>query len=500
MANGSTMMTPFALRRPLLAVSLVAVLLGTLLLPLNSAGADPRMRYQGLLWSKSGYDYGPSILRDGSTWVMYHCGLNSSTNSDGIFRSTSADGVIWSAPTPVLTKGSPGQWDAGHVCDPSVLRTNIAGYSWAMWYTGAPTIDGGDDSIGLALSNDGINWVKSGSNPVIYCPTGSSLIYGCGQQSVAKVGSTYYMTHTECFANPCRDTRLRTSTDGLTWTASNLFQLPYGQVGPDIAYDDASGLWHLGIGGDIRCGQASGEAASQEVILTSYYLDMSWGQAGCLNYNEVSGAGRYMTEQGFFRDGDGHLPNGAADRWMAFGIGNNTFHDGSEEIRASKLAIMDAEQNSVDTYWGGAACSGAGPTMSSVQYAWGSDGPVGDDINYWDVNADADGVNEFCDLRLQNFVSSDFNAGTRLQITWHGWTTNGSNPSFDVYFKSNGVYSGPYTLSAPGYTKTVNTITLPALRTQAQEILFRVYENRFTNLWTANQTMRLHVYSVKLIN
>src|SRR5207302_978995 len=100
--------------------------------------------------------------------------------SDVILRSTSRDGVAWSAASVVLAPGRPGGWDGRHVCDPTVVTgVNIGGYSWAMWYTGAGprnAVGIGTNRIGLALSHDGIHWDRQGV--VVDC---GRVVPGCLQ-------------------------------------------------------------------------------------------------------------------------------------------------------------------------------------------------------------------------------------------------------------------------------------------------------------------------------
>src|SRR5260370_40442079 len=63
----------------------------------------------------------------------------------------------WEAqPEPVLTRGGPGEWDAGDVLNPSVIRQGDAYYNF---YSG---FDGKTWHTGLAVSADGVDWHKEG--------------------------------------------------------------------------------------------------------------------------------------------------------------------------------------------------------------------------------------------------------------------------------------------------------------------------------------------------
>ena len=97
---------------------LLAVLAATAIASLLPTGADAalNMTYQGFNFSHQGYDYAPSIVRDAAAgqWVMYECGVYTGSDGysgDGIFRSTSGDGVNWSSPRIALTVGASGAWD-----------------------------------------------------------------------------------------------------------------------------------------------------------------------------------------------------------------------------------------------------------------------------------------------------------------------------------------------------------------------------------------------------
>jgi hypothetical protein len=339
-----------------LCVIAVATLMA--LVGLGQARAGTRMSYAHFGFSKPvGYDYAPSILWDGAKWVMFHCGydVNLDYSSDAIYRSESTDGVQWSEPAIVLRVGEPGAWDDRHVCDPTVLTAvSIKGYSWAMWYTGiggrgADTL--GPNKIGLALSHDGVHWTKLPGGPVISCGNDPS-VFGCLQPSVVKDGATFRMSHTEylCRAPSCRLNRLRSSTDGIRWDKDRTFVLPQLSVGPDFVKGN-DGWWYAVMGGNTRCGATpnpDGEIASEIIVYRSptMWADRSVAQhVGCLSYDDVVDpstglpAGRFLAEQGFFRDQLGRHPRHLHGVWVGFGAGHVQYHDVSEEIRGAQLPV-----------------------------------------------------------------------------------------------------------------------------------------------------------------
>ena len=61
---------------------------------------------------------------------------------------------------------TPGAWDSVQVCDPSVIEGNFSyngsNYQYLMAYLGCATYDCTKNEIGFAVSNDLINWKKTG--------------------------------------------------------------------------------------------------------------------------------------------------------------------------------------------------------------------------------------------------------------------------------------------------------------------------------------------------
>jgi len=486
---------------------IVAFLFVSVIAMFNLAKADPRVRYQPLNWTKSGYDYAPSILWDGNQWVMYNCGQESpSVSRDAIFRSTSSDGVNWSTPQVVLrvNEDDPFAWDSGHVCDPSTLKgVNINGYSWAMWYTAIscqyyPDPVCTSNNIGLALSNNGINWIKYSGNPVINCGNVPEDFYGCGQQSVVKVASTYYMSHIAAGVGGFYGNWSRTSTNGITWTAGTGYYFPQSELGAEFMY--IGGKWY-----SVVAQLVDSDTKSILRVYTSSSMAGSKTLIGVLDPSEITETAHFISNPGFYRDALGNQLSNSPDTWIAFGLAPNTSAgDPLEEIEAAKLAILDAEQNSVDPWLRVWSCSGS-DIISDLAFAWNSDGPKGDDINYWDITADGDGINEFCDVNLRDFVNKNFSAGSKLEITWYGRAFGGTtaNPKVEIWLQ-NGTNPPVFTLL--GYlqgtadTKYATTFTLPASRSNVEAIVFRVKESYFTNLYQSGAYMRTHLFKVRLIN
>jgi len=110
-------------------------------------------------------------------WIMLFGAYHDSTFKTG--RATSDDGISWTiSDTPVLNPGASGQWDDNAAY---VTTINKMGNTYYMLYQGVDEsvsvggISEGHWRIGLATSNDTINWTKYAGNPVMDYPSGLSL-------------------------------------------------------------------------------------------------------------------------------------------------------------------------------------------------------------------------------------------------------------------------------------------------------------------------------------
>ena len=173
-----------------------------------------------------------AVVDDDGTWVMYYYVMTEEENFPpiSIGRATAPEAIgPWTADAePVLTQGAEGTWDSFAVTQPSVIRTDDG---YVMHYMG---MDSETARIGMATSEDGINWTKyddpettedlyAESDPVIYSmdnpelpenqqqvwqpsvqltPDGWVMIFKNGVGQLAN-GSMIY---------------LATSDDGINWT------------------------------------------------------------------------------------------------------------------------------------------------------------------------------------------------------------------------------------------------------------------------------------------
>ena len=131
------------------------------------------MASAGNEWDGGQVSIADVVLING-TYHMYYTGA-SSTGLMQVGLATSPDGLNWTKyddPTtteapysesdPVVANGQSGQWDANAAFTARVVPTSEG---WLMLYKNIGTSSHGP-MMGVALSNDGINWVKAADMPL----------------------------------------------------------------------------------------------------------------------------------------------------------------------------------------------------------------------------------------------------------------------------------------------------------------------------------------------
>jgi len=157
----------------------------------------------------------PVILYDGDSYKMWFAG-RSVGNPIRIGYATSPDGVTWTEnENPVLTVGPSGSFDSANLQKLTVLHEET-GYK--MWYTGIDA--SGRQTIGLATSLDGVNWLKYSQNPVLVPGLSGSwneaLVKG---PSVVMLDGVYFMWFIGLSAEGEAGIGLAYSNDGTIWEA-----------------------------------------------------------------------------------------------------------------------------------------------------------------------------------------------------------------------------------------------------------------------------------------
>ncbi|WP_063753500.1 family 43 glycosylhydrolase [Kutzneria sp. 744] len=143
------------------------------------------------------YNYAPTALLDGGRYRIWWCSQLPDVGAPGDdVLTASADSVRGPFPdgTAVL-HGSGAGFDAVHTCDPSVIRVNGVYY---MYYTGAAGDGALVNSIGLAVSADGVNWQRR-PDPVVPASMDKQRAntYGVGQPSVLHLDGWFYLMFTD---------------------------------------------------------------------------------------------------------------------------------------------------------------------------------------------------------------------------------------------------------------------------------------------------------------
>ncbi len=211
------------------------------------------------------YDYSPSVIQSGNLRQIWWCGddydpIGRKMYSDTIqYESVDLSNNTRSAPLPVLGE-TPNAWDSVYTCNPKVIRgtfTNPLGdnktYGYAMYYVGLGVA--GNNSIGVAFSNDGIAWKKY-PKPIISAETQTD--YGVGQPALYNSDQgqairmfyedySFYVHHVAAI-----------STDGVHFAVQGILTTkgmdpnnPGANWG-DMAYDAATGYWYAGFNLPLR--------------------------------------------------------------------------------------------------------------------------------------------------------------------------------------------------------------------------------------------------------
>jgi len=170
-------------------------------------------------WNVDGFS-GICVIKDGPNYKIWYEGVDSQSTAR-IGYATSPDGINWDInnSNPVFSPRAYDAWDNEDVGNPCVVKE---GSTYKMWYWGDNILTG-IDQIGLAVSNDGINWQRAGSEPVIAPDPG---IWwqdgeGIGTPHVVRVNSGYVMAYHAADEIGTIRIGLATSSDGLDWKKEN---------------------------------------------------------------------------------------------------------------------------------------------------------------------------------------------------------------------------------------------------------------------------------------
>jgi predicted GH43/DUF377 family glycosyl hydrolase len=169
-------------------------------------------------------------VSDKAYYLYYEGGGNQGRQ---IGLATSTDTIEWKkiGDTPVLPKGPEGSWDSKYVTDPDVL---VMEDEWLMYYVGS---DGSGENIGMARSRDGIHWVKYEGNP-IFTPSREGWDSKNVMQPSVLCGGEEWRMYYGAFGTEQRCVGVAFSDDGINWKRYE--KNPVLPLGAKGSWDDNS--------------------------------------------------------------------------------------------------------------------------------------------------------------------------------------------------------------------------------------------------------------------
>lgn len=196
----------------------------------------------------------PSVIYNGSMFMMWYSGGSGGVHNIGL--ATSSDGKTWTryaqdpnfAPNPVLTPGSPGNWDSDSVDESWIIQD---GGQYKMWYSGQHWNPEGSIQnweIGYATSPDGIHWTKYTGNPVLMPGTSGSFDDKyVWRPIVVATGSGFLMYYRGApqTSGTAAKAGFAASSDGIHWTKTGVLSMPQGSSDWD-AFSRSTGTLNLG--------------------------------------------------------------------------------------------------------------------------------------------------------------------------------------------------------------------------------------------------------------
>ena len=197
------------------------------------------------------------VMLNGSNFVMFYTGTYNNVTTE-IGFATSTDGVSWTKyPAPVLEVGPQGSWDSSSVYYPSVIWN---GTEYLMYYTGFNLST--PASIGVAFSKDLIHWQKYADNPVLKPGPGIYDNVSITSHSVMYDPPLYKMWYSGRYSgNYTHSIGYATSPDGVHWTkfsgnpvmtrSTTNDSYMFGPTGPSVVKVDSE---YFAAFGDRRSG------------------------------------------------------------------------------------------------------------------------------------------------------------------------------------------------------------------------------------------------------
>lgn len=173
----------------------------------------------------SGHIETPHVIKNGDEyWLYYVATVDTAADDPATLQlglAKSPDGENWArhSGNPLMGRGEPESWEARWIESPCVVKTDSLFY---MWYNGFNP--NWRIHVGLAISEDGIHWEKSGANPVFSPQPGSDWdSVGVYAPQVRWLDDRFLMFYTGIVFNETgydfQNTRtgVASSPDGIHW-------------------------------------------------------------------------------------------------------------------------------------------------------------------------------------------------------------------------------------------------------------------------------------------
>ena len=215
----------------------------------------------------------------GERFRMYYAGKDDAPYT-GIGLAVSADGLRWERRGRVLGLGGAADWDRGQIVDPSVMDV---GGEYRMYYCGS-TSTTALFAIGVAFSDDGVQWRKYEKNPVYALGDGSEEAFGLYTVAVVHVQGRFILFEASPRADGTYAIFATASHDGLFFEHRDrkVVLEPSGDHGWDhllvygmevVVDGDQMSMWFNGIkaAGPFQSGQIGLARARVGAVLE--YLD-----------------------------------------------------------------------------------------------------------------------------------------------------------------------------------------------------------------------------------
>lgn len=188
---------PSRLFRTALLISTVTISCGV---PPPVAGEGAPITALAVTWPAGGassvydpvgdrYSYAPSVIVEGSTEHIWTCHNDTDGDvRDHIYYTRRVSGVVQESRS-VLGPAADGRWDGWHICDPSVVRSDVVyegvPYAYVMFYLGNDRACSCNNQIGVAFAQSvGGPWVRAPDPVVGWSDAGQ---WGVGQPSATSV-------------------------------------------------------------------------------------------------------------------------------------------------------------------------------------------------------------------------------------------------------------------------------------------------------------------------